>query len=144
MRRNGIWAAGLLTCLPGLAMAADGCPPEGLPAVPTFETAKAQFLTGDYKAFLDTASAYIPDAASKYDSLFGQLAKALPNGFDHCLTVVQRRDPPGLVQEVVFYYPPGLDAPLSLYLMGAEVDGTVKILEFTYDTTLGNVMDKLR
>ncbi len=137
----------LIACLAAFtasAAMAEGCPPAGMPAVPTFETAKGQFLSGDFKGFLDTASTYIPDAANQFDSLFGQLATLLPNGFERCVTVAQRRDAPGLIQEIVFYYPPGLNAPLSLYLMGAEVDGEVKILEFTYDSTLGNVMDKLR
>lgn len=112
--------------------------------IPLFEEAKAAFLAADYKSFVDIAGPYFPDLESNFDDYFGQIQVVFPNGFDSCATVLQRREEPGFLQDLVFYFPAGSPAPMALLLIATEVDGQYRLIEFTYNTSISAVLDDLK
>ena len=126
----------------GSHSAAAACDPTTSNDVPAFETAKEAFLQADYKSFYDAMGPYFP--GTEYEATFGQVRVVFPNPFTHCRTILQRRESPGFYQELVFYFPAGSDAPLALLLVGAEVDGQVNLIEFSFNTSLSSVLDDLK
>ncbi|NNF77557.1 MAG: hypothetical protein HKN05_05965 [Rhizobiales bacterium] len=121
---------------------AGACGPDTADDITSFEQAKAAFLQADYETFFNTRGPYFPGA--DYDALFGQARVVFPNPFTGCKTVLQRREKPGFFQDLVFYFPAGSDAPLALLLIGAEVDGQVNLVEFSFNTNISNVLDDLK
>ena len=135
--------AALCLSLCPLSVAAQSCNPSTPADIPLFEAAKTAFLKTDYRAFANLVDDYIPSIDSQFDALFGPLDAFEPQGYDRCRTIVQRREDPGFYQDIVLYFPKGSAVPLALHLAGAEVDGTVRVLEFTYNTSISAVLDKL-
>ncbi|MFQ1699289.1 hypothetical protein ACJ5NV_01705 [Loktanella agnita] len=134
-----------LTCaaLLPIAAAAQSCEPSTDADIATFEAAKTAFLRTDYRAFANLVDDYIPNMDAEYERLFGPLSVFEPRGFDRCRTILQRREEPSFIQEVVFYFPKGSDVPLALHLVGAEVDGQVRMLEFTYNSSISAILNEL-
>ena len=129
--------------LPSFA-AAQSCAPSTAADIPAFEQAKTAFYRTDYRAFANLIGDYIPDLEERFDALFDPLAVFEPQGYDRCRTILQRREEPSFFQEIVFFFPKGNDVPIALYLAGAEVDGDIKILEFSYNSAITEVLDSLR
>ncbi|WP_342076655.1 hypothetical protein [Yoonia sp. SS1-5] len=127
---------------PGLAFA-QSCPPSTSADLPVFEAAKAAFLKTDYKAFANLVDDYIPTIDDQFEALFGPLDALGPRGFDRCRTVLQRRETPGFAQELILFFPKGSTVPLALHLVGVEADGEVRMLEFTYNTAISEVLEGL-
>lgn len=134
-----------LTCaaLLPVTAAAQSCEPSTDADIPVFEAAKTAFLRTDYRAFANLADDYIPNMSEQFDALFGPLSVFEPQGYDRCRTILQRRESPSFIQELVFYFPRGSDVPLALHLVGAEVDGEVRMLEFTYNSSISAVLNEL-
>ena len=136
----------LLACLalltPSLSFA-QSCAPSAAADIPAFEAAKTAFLKTDYRGFANLVDDYIPNMDAQFDALFGPLDVFEPQGYDRCRTILQRREGPSVVQEIVFYFPKGSDVPLALHLVGAQVDGAVRVLEFTYNSSISVVLDGL-
>ena len=126
-----------------LAATAQSCEPSTDADVPAFEAAKTAFLRTDYRAFANLVDDYIPNMDDQFDALFGTLSVFEPQGYDRCRTILQRRESPSFIQELVFYFPRGSNVPLALHLVGAEVDGEVRMLEFTYNSSISAVLDEL-
>ena len=128
--------------LAGSHLAAAACDPSTSNDVPSFEIAKEAFLQADYEGFFQAMGPYFP--GTEYEPTFGQVRVVFPNPYRHCRTVLQRREAPGFYQELVFYFPAGSDAPLALLLIGAEVDGQVNLIEFSFNTNISDVLDDLK
>ena len=122
---------------------AQSCEPSTDADIPVFEDAKTAFLRTDYREFAGLVDDYVPDMGDRFETLFGPLSVFEPQGYDRCRTVLQRRENPSFVQEVVFYFPRGRDQPIALHLVGAEVDGEMRVLEFTYNSSISTVLDGL-
>ncbi|WP_411892394.1 hypothetical protein [Yoonia sp. SDW83-1] len=133
----------LLSFLP-LSALAQSCDPSTDADIPVFEEAKTAFLRTDYRAFANLVDDYIPTMDAQFKGLFGPLDAFEPQGYDRCRTILQRREEPAFYQEIVLYFPKGSAVPLALHLTGAEVDGEIRMLEFTYNTSISTVLDKLR
>lgn len=123
---------------------AQSCTPTTAANIPVFEAAKTAFLKTDCRVFASLVDDYIPDMNAQFDTLFGPLEVFGPQGYDRCRTILQRREEPSFLQEIVFYFHKGSDKPLALHLVGAEVDDAVHILEFTYNSSISAVLDGLR
>lgn len=126
------------------AASAGTCGPDAAEDIPLLEEAKAAFLAAEYQTFSDLAGPYFPDLKDNFDAYFGQIQVVFPNGYDSCHTILQRREKPGLSQDLVFYFPAGSEAPMALLLIAAEVDGETKLVEFTYNTSISEVLDGLK
>lgn len=112
--------------------------------IPLFEEAKTDFLTGRFQKFADDAGAYFPDLQSNYPNYFGAIEQRFPNGFDRCVTILQRREAPGFYQELVFYFEDGLNAPITLLLIGAGIGSDTVLIEFTFNSNISTVMEELK
>ena len=108
------------------------------------EHAKSAFLSADYREFVTIAGPYFPDLDENFNDYFGQIQIVFPNGFDRCETVLQRRESPGFHQDLIFYFPKGSPAPMALLLIAAEVDGKTVLVEFTYNTSISDVLSDLK
>jgi hypothetical protein len=117
------------------------CGPDTPEDIASFEASKAAFLQADYRTFFESMGPYFP--GTDFDATFGQVRVVFPNPFKRCTTVLQRREVPGFYQEVVFYFPAGSEAPLALLLVGAEVDGQVNLVKFSFNTSISVVLDSL-
>jgi hypothetical protein len=126
----------------GCAQTPAACAFTGPTVFPELEAAKAAFLTGDYAGFIALAGVMMPDVDGA--ALMAGIAEAVPGGFAACTTVIQREDVGGFVQEVSLYQLPDGNGPISLYLQSALVDGKRVILQFTFDSGLAVVLEKLR
>jgi len=129
------------TLAAGPALAQSECPPEGGIQVPLLETAKQDFLTGDYRGFHEKITTVIRN--TDYDELFNPLIVSVPDGFSTCSTILQRVETGGMVQEVILYQLPG-GTTLGVYLMAGPVDGRMHVLSFQFSTAIGDVLEKLR
>ena len=138
-----IIAALLFLFLPLTALA-QSCDPSTDADIPVFEDAKTAFLRTDYRAFANLVDDYIPNMDEQFKGLFEPLDVFEPQGFDRCRTILQRREDPAFYQEVILYFPKGSAVPLALHLIGAEVDGEIRVLEFTYNSAISAVLDKLQ
>ena len=112
--------------------------------VALLETAKAALLNADYRSFTSIAGPYFPDLADNYDGYFGPLETTFPEGFDRCVTILQRREAPSFAQDLIFYFPKGYDSPMAVLLIAAEVEGTMRMIEFSYNTNISGVLDELK
>ncbi len=135
--------AALVLLISPVSAAAQSCAPSTDADIQVFEAAKTAFLKTDYRAFAGLVDDYIPNIDAQFDQLFGPLDVFEPRGFSQCRTVLQRREAPSFAQEIVFFYPRGSNTPLALHMVGSEVDGVFRVLEFTYDTSVSAVLDKL-
>lgn len=137
-------SAALFSLMSATSVQAGVCGDDQDADLALFEEAKAAFLAADYEAFVDLAGPYFPDLKQNFSDYFGQIQVVFPNAFDRCQTVLQRRESPGFYQDLVFYFPKGSDAPMALLLVAAEVDGVPRLIEFTYNTSLSEVMTDLK
>jgi len=112
--------------------------------IPLFEEAKTAFLASDFKQFAELAGPYFLDLKEDPDSLFGPLMNVLPGGFDRCVTVLQRREAPGFNQDLVLYFPRGLEGPIALLMIAVIVDGEPRLIEFNYNTNVSGVLEELK
>ncbi len=135
--------ATLAFLLAPLAGAAQSCDPSTSADIPLFEAAKTAFFKTDYRAFAGLVDDYIPNMDTQFDALFGPLEVFEPRGFDRCRTVLQRREDPSFAQDIVLFFPRGGNTPMALHIAGAKVDGEFRVLEFTYNSSVSAVLDKL-
>ncbi len=127
-----------------VAAAAQSCDPSTDADIPLFEAAKTAFFKTDYRAFAGLVDDYIPNMDAQFDALFGPLEVFEPRGFDRCRTVLQRREDPSFAQDMVLFFPRGGTTPMALHIVGAEVDGEMRVLEFSYNSAISAVLDGLR
>ena len=119
------------------------CGPDRDTDIPVMEASKAAFLNADYRKFVELGGDYFPDLDSNFNNYFGQIQVVFPNGFERCETVLQRREAPGFNQDLTFYFPKGSPAPLALLLVSVTVGGEERLIEFTYNTSISEVVDDL-
>ena len=119
------------------------CGPDREADLPLLERAKAAFLASEYREFVGIAGDYFPDLDQNFNNYFGQLQVVFPNGFDRCETVLQRREAPGFNQDLVFFFPNGSPAPIALLLVSVTIEGEERLIEFTYNTSISDVVDDL-
>ncbi len=127
------------------AWAAPVCEMGGAEPVGIFEQAKQSFLHREFDDFVEVAAAIMPKKAA--DAVTQELQKLdgmLPEGFDSCQTIVQRRDAGGMVQEVITFNVRGKDFPISLYLQGTPVRGKMIVSYLSFHTTMSNVLEQLK
>jgi hypothetical protein len=134
----------LLTCLAtGVqAQSEPVCDFTGPTLFPELEEAKAAFLAGDYDGFFALSAAQMPTVDGT--ELMAGITQAVPDGFTGCTTVVQREDAGGFVQEVTVFQLPDDKGMIGLYLQSALIDGERAILQFTFNSTLDETLEKLR
>ncbi len=137
-------AAVIVCCIasPGCTQTTPACAFTGPTVFPELEAAKTAFLGGDYAGFFALAAAQMPNEDGV--ALMAGIAEGVPDGFESCATVVQREDVGGLVQEITLFQLPGGQGPISLYVQSALINGQRVILQFSFDSTLGKVLEKLR
>jgi hypothetical protein len=119
-----------------------GCSFTGPTIYPEIEAAEAAFLAGDYERFAGLASAGMPQLDSA--ALIAPLQQAVPNGFANCTTILQREDVGGLVQELTVFTAPEGAGLVVLYTQSALVDGSRRILQFSFDSDLNKMLLLLR
>jgi hypothetical protein len=120
------------------------CSMEAAEAVPVFETAKALFRKGDYLAFYNLSTPLVLERDAKFDTLMGGIAQAVPDGFEGCATVLQRRDDGGMVQEVSLFLLPEKRGTIGLYMMAAPLSGDMRVIVYSYSTDIGEVLSSVR
>lgn len=134
----------MLSCIasPGCTQTTPTCAFTGPTLFPEMEAAKAAFLAGDYPGFFALAAAQMPGTDGV--ALMAGITGAVPDGFASCTTVLQREDVGGLVQEITLFQLPEGNGPISVYIQSALIDGKRVILQFSFDSTLANVLQNLR
>jgi hypothetical protein len=142
--RIALCLAALLSCIAGqsAAQTTPACAFTGPTVFPEMEAAKAAFLAGDYPGFFALAAAQMPNADGV--ALMAGITEAVPDGFASCTTVVQREDVGGLVQEITLFQLPEGKGPISVYVQSALINGQRVILQFSFDSTLSDVLEKLQ
>lgn len=140
----------LFTCVAAAAFCATGksyaavCGPDTPGDIPYLETLKSAFLDADYRRFAELAGPYFPDLMENLNGYFGQMMVVFPNRFPSCETVLQRREEPGFFQDVVFYYPAGSPAPVALLLVAVKAQGEVRLIEFTFNSSISEVLSDIK
>jgi hypothetical protein len=132
-------------CILGLTSACaqePGCAFTGPTIFPEIEAAEAAFLAGDYDGFVGLVAAGMPQLDSA--ALIAPLQEAVPNGFSSCTTILQREDVGGLVQELTVFTAPDGAGLVVLYAQSALVDGSRRILQFSFDTDLNKMLALLK
>jgi hypothetical protein len=119
-----------------------GCAFTGQTIFPELEGAEAAFLAGDYARFVSLAGAGMPQLDS--DALIAPLTEAVPEGFSSCTTILQREDIGGLVQELTVFTAPEGAGIVVLYAQSALIDGSRRILQFSFDTDLNKMLALLK
>lgn len=112
--------------------------------VPAFEDAKSAMLEGDFEAFYDAATPYAAKDPAIKSGFLDPLVANFPDGFSNCVTVVQRTETPGYVQEITLFFMDGLTGPISVYLAAVEVDGVLQPTSVVYNSDMDVVFDELR
>lgn len=120
------------------------CTMNGAVPVPKFEEAKAAFLASDYVSFENIAGELLGERKSILTGPLNQLDRALPDDYDGCETIVQRRDAGGMVQEVTNFTYPGQDFTVAIYLMGMPVRGEMKVGLVVFHSELEEVLNYLK
>ena len=82
-------------------------------------------------------------AETLYEPL-DRLASLVPQGFDSCQVVLQRKDVGGLIQEVSTFNVRGLTFPVSLYLAAIPVRDRWIIARVNFNTTFGSVLESVK
>ncbi len=118
------------------------CAFTGQTIFPELEGAEAAFLAGDYARFVGLAGAAMPQLDA--DALIAPLADAVPDGFASCSTVLQREDVGGLVQELTVFSAPEGAGLVVLYMQSALIDGSRRILQFSFDSDLNKMLALLQ
>lgn len=136
-------AVTILTLLASPAIAGI-CGDDSDADIALFETAKSALLNADYRSFSRIAGAYFADIEDSYDDYFGPLEQTFPEGFDRCETILQRREKPGFFQDLILYFPAGYETPMAVLLIGAEVEGQTRMIEFNYNTNISRVLEELK
>ena len=120
------------------------CGPDNADDIPYLEDLKADFLNADYAEFAKRAGPYFPDLAENARDYFGQVMVVFPSPFPACATILQRREDPGFYQDLVFYFPAGSSAPVALLLIAARAEDKVHLIEFTFDTSISDVLEDIK
>lgn len=118
------------------------CAFTGQTIFPELESAEAAFLAGDYAGFVTIAGAGMPQLDS--DALIAPLAEAVPDGFTSCTTILQREDVGGLVQELTVFTAPEGAGIVVLYAQSALLDGSRRVLQFSFDSDLNKMLALLQ
>lgn len=137
--------AAVLSVVAAPLWAAPVCEMRGAEPVEVLEQAKEAFLHSEFDDFVAIAAEIMPEAAAQ--NILKELRRLdglLPDGFDSCQTVVQRRDTGGMVQEVTTFNVKGQDFPISLYLQVTPVRDRMLISYLNFNTTMSDVLDQLR
>ena len=138
-----LFAACIFALAAGRADAA-ACGPDRAADIPELEALKSAFLAADYRQFAELAGPYFPDLVDNLNGYFGQVMVVFPNPFPACETVLQRREEPGFYQDVVFYYPAGAAAPIALLLVAVRAEGQTRLVEFTFNTAISEVLEDIK
>jgi hypothetical protein len=109
-----------------------------------FEQAKAAFLREDFDGFAAVTTEVMGNNGSALDAPLKQLRGLIPNGFDGCQTIVQRRDVGGMIQEVSTFTLRGQAFPISVYLLAIPIRGEMKIGYVGFNTSLVSVLENLK
>ncbi len=131
-----------LLCMTSACAQEPGCSFTGQTIFPELEGAEAAFLAGDYTRFISLAGAGMPQLDN--DALIAPLTEAVPNGFTSCTTMLQREDVGGLVQELTVFAAPEGAGLVVLYMQSALIDGSRRILQFSFDSDLNKMLALLQ
>ncbi|AGT09638.1 hypothetical protein [Paracoccus aminophilus] len=124
------------------------CALNGLAPLPVLEKAKAAILAGDYSGFYRETENVFPQGEAPEKAAIGPLQTGSPKGFDSCSTILRRTDPGGMVQEITLYT--GLnksgrsDEVAAFYLVTAPLNGETKIIVFSYNGQIAELLGELR
>lgn len=124
-------------------MAQSVCEMRDADAVPLLEEAKKMFRDGDFLSFANFIGSSMGPGAQALVAPLDRLATLVPDGFESCQVVLQRRDIGGLVQEVSTFNVPDKDFPVSLYLLAMPVRGEMVIGQINFNTAIGPVLENL-
>jgi hypothetical protein len=119
-----------------------GCTFTGQTIFPEIEGAEAAFLAGDYTRFVGLVGAGMAQADA--DALIAPLIEAVPNGFTSCTTILQREDVGGLVQELTVFTAPEGAGLVTLYMQSALIDGSRRLLQFSFDSDMNKMLALLQ
>lgn len=129
---------GLLALLAGQAHAA-GCAPEGGIEIAKIEAMNQMVLDMDFDGFAraikDEVGIDIADGVKSVADIFTE-------GFVSCATIAQRKDLGGMVQNVVMFE--AKVGPLFGYWLATPSGGDYKVVSFSLNTDLDEVMANLR
>lgn len=144
MRAASLVALALLWAGQGVAQT-PACALNGLEPMALTETVKAAFLAGRYDEFYRLATPLVPHAQERYGDVIGKLPVLLPSGFADCSTILRRRDPGGMTQEVSLFSmkKPGTGV-LALLLVSAPIAGREQIVFFGFHEEITQVLEDLR
>ena len=120
------------------------CELAGAEAIPIFEKAKLAFLRSDFPEFVDIMRQSLGNGASALSEPLLKVKDIVPNGFDSCQVIAQRKDIGGLIQEVATFNIKGSVQPLSLYLSAMPVRGELIIGQVNFNTAIGPVLRELK
>jgi hypothetical protein len=131
-----------LLCMTSACAQEPGCAFTGPTIFPELELAEAAFLAGDYGRFVSLAAASMPQLDT--EALIAPLSEAVPDGFSSCTTVLQREDVGGLVQELTLFAAPDGAGLVVMYMQSALIDGSRRILQFSFDSDLNKMLALLQ
>lgn len=83
-------------------------------------------------------------AADPLREPLGKLTQIVPDGFDSCQVIAQRRDVGGMIQEVSTFSAPGELQPVSLYLLVMPVRDEMIVGQVNFNTSVGPVIGSLK
>lgn len=118
---------------------AEGCPSDGVVAVPVVEALNQKMLKGDFSGF---AAGVSKEIGRDFGDAFDALARIFSQSFDTCSTIAQRIDTGGMIQNVVTFKR-GNDYLFAYWLISRE-GNRFQILNFNVNTDLVEVMSSLR
>lgn len=119
-----------------------GCAFTGTTVFPELEAAEVAFLGGEYAQFAGLIGAAMPQL--DVEALIAPLSEAVPDGFASCTTVLQREDVGGMVQELTVFTVPDGAGLVVLYAQSALIDGTRRVLQFSFDSDLTKMLALLK
>ncbi|SMY06068.1 hypothetical protein [Flavimaricola marinus] len=130
--------------LAGAPAAAQVCDPSPSEVVPNFEAVKQVFLDGVTRESLGPLLSKMSVSDEMWSGMTTGLANYFPGGFTHCTSVVQRRDDPGLVQEIFSLRTEDEARSLFVYLAGFHMDGEVAVMSLSFQTSVREALEQLR
>ena len=138
------YLASLALCLSASVVSAQSCTGENLKIIPEMEAAKDAVFEGKYETFgrmLGSDFQGLPENATQ---MFAPFREIVEGGYDSCTTILQRHESPGFYQDMVIYSSDQYEGPIALLLIGADVGGTFRFVEFSFNTSFSEVSSGLR
>jgi len=134
----------LAFCLSASVATARSCQGKDVAVIPEMEAAKDAFYRGNYQEFAKILGAKFPVLSDGGRGLFAPLENQMDGSYSSCHTIIQRHETPGFYQDVVLYYSDQVSGPITLLLVGSDIGGEFRFLEFTFDFAMLEVLNRLR